>query len=195
MSAFIQQLPALIGVVIGALGSYWAVVRGERVRFLREREARWEERRLSVYTDYARALKKSVTLTYRVAASLGNDPHPHPLTPEEAAPLIEEATGARDPHGEALLMLGDPEVVAKAREWVVTLLEMEAFLRERTENPGAWQALLERQRAGREGYYTAVRNDLALPPGHSARWPVLPVPGGTGSSGSTGDSGGRTGGG
>lgn len=92
-------------------------------------------------------------------------------------------------------MLGDPEVVAKAREWVVTLLEMEAFLRERTENPGAWQALLERQRAGREGYYTAVRNDLALPPGHSARWPVLPVPGGTGSSGSTGDSGGRAGGG
>ncbi|MGP4013094.1 hypothetical protein [Streptomyces sp. 4N124] len=27
MSAFIQQLPALIGVVIGALGSYPAVVR------------------------------------------------------------------------------------------------------------------------------------------------------------------------
>jgi hypothetical protein len=195
MSAFIQQLPALIGVVIGALGSYWAVVRGDRVRFLREREARWEERRLAVYTDYARALKTSVTLTYRVAASLGNDPHPHPLTPEDAAPLIEEATGARDPYGEALLMLGDPEVVAKAREWVVTLLEMEAFLRERTENPQAWQALLERQRAGREGYYTAVRDDLALPPGHSARWPVLPVPVSTGSTGSTGDSGSRTGGG
>ncbi|WP_330285926.1 hypothetical protein [Streptomyces sp. NBC_00576] len=185
MSAFIQQLPALIGVVIGALGSYWAVVRGDRVRFSREREARWEERRLSVYTDYARALKKSVTLTYRVAASLGNDPHPHPLTPEEAVPLIAEATLARDPYGEALLLLGDTEVVAKAREWVATLLDMEAFLRERTENPQAWQALLERQRAGREGYYAAVRNDLALPPGHSARWPVLPVPGSTGDAGST----------
>ncbi len=120
MSAFLQQLPALIGVVIGALGSYWAVARGDRVRFRREREARWEERRLAVYTDYARALKKSVTLTYRVAAGLGNDPHPHPLTPEEAAPLIAEATVARDPYGEALLLLGDPEVVAKAREWVTT---------------------------------------------------------------------------
>ena len=185
MSAFIQQLPALIGVVIGALGSYWAVVRGDRVRFRREREARWEERRLSVYTDYARALKKSVTLTYRVAAGLGNDPHPHPLTPEEAAPLIAEATLARDPYGEALLLLGDPAVVAKAREWVATLLEMEAFLRERTQDPRAWQALLERQRAGREGYYAAVRDDLALPPGHSARWPVLPVPGSTGDAGST----------
>lgn len=74
MSAFIQQLPALIGVVIGALGSYVAIVRGDRARFGREQTARWEERRLAVYTDYARCLKKTITLTYRVAAHLGNDP-------------------------------------------------------------------------------------------------------------------------
>ncbi len=78
MSAFIQQLPALIGVVIGALGSYLAVVRSDRARFLRERTARWQERRLSVYSDYARSLKQTVTLTYRVASHLGADPHPHP---------------------------------------------------------------------------------------------------------------------
>ncbi len=151
MSVFIQQLPALLGVVIGALGSYWAVARGERVRDRRERETRWEERRLAVYTDYARVLKKSVTLAYRVAASLGNDPHTHPLTPEEAAPLIAEATLAQDPYAEALLLLGNPEVVAKAREWVITVLEMEAFLRERTQDPQAWQALLAQQRAGGHG--------------------------------------------
>ncbi|MCZ4604257.1 hypothetical protein O3S80_10925 [Streptomyces sp. Lzd4kr] len=81
MSVFIQQLPALIGVLIGALG-----------------------------------LKKSVTLTYQVAARFGNDPHPH-------------------------------------------------------------KALLERQRGTRDGYCTAVRNDLALPPGHSAQW-VPPMLGG-----------------
>lgn len=81
MSAFLQQLPALMGVVIGALGSYLAVVRSDRARLRRESEARWEERRLAVYSDYARTVKTSVTLTYRVAAHLGNDPHPHPLTP------------------------------------------------------------------------------------------------------------------
>ncbi|MDQ0766343.1 hypothetical protein QFZ32_000994 [Streptomyces canus] len=48
MPAFIQQLPALIGVVIGALGSYLAVVRSDRARFHREKAARWEERRLAV---------------------------------------------------------------------------------------------------------------------------------------------------
>ncbi|MFE0802163.1 hypothetical protein [Streptomyces sp. NPDC058812] len=177
MSAFLQQLPALIGVVIGALGSYLAVVRSDRARFSRETAARWEERRLAVYADYARTLKASVTLTYRVAAHLGNDPHPHPLSPEEAAPAQAEATLARDPAGEALLLLGSRDVVEKARAWVVTVLEMERFLREGTRDPDAWQTLLERQRAGREGYYTAVREDLALPPGHAARWPLPPVSG------------------
>ncbi|MDX2602204.1 hypothetical protein PV379_07240 [Streptomyces caniscabiei] len=175
MSTFIQQLPALLGVVIGALGSYLVVMRGEQVRFRRERETRWEERRLAVYADWARALKQSITLTYRVASHLGNDPHPHPLSPEEAAPLMAEATVARDPSGEALLLLGSPDVVEKARAWVVTVLRMEEFLRAGTRDPQAWQELLERQRAGREAYYVAVREDLALPPGHAARW-RLPTP-------------------
>ncbi|MEV7289686.1 hypothetical protein AB0O01_34920 [Streptomyces sp. NPDC093252] len=174
MAEFWGQLPALIGVVIGALGSYAVVMRGEQVRFRREQAARWEERLLGVYADYARALKASVTLTYRVAAHLGNDPHPHPLTPEEAEPLLAEATMARDPSGEALLLLGSPEVVERARTWVVAVMAMEAFLRAGTRDPGAWQALLERQRAAREAYYAAVRGDLALPPGHGGRW-ALPA--------------------
>ncbi|XKK61807.1 hypothetical protein HFP71_02660 [Streptomyces sp. ARC32] len=175
MSAFLQQLPALIGVVIGALGSYLAVVRSDSARFRRETAARWEERRLAVYAEYAQALKTSVTLTYRVAAHLGNDPHPHPLAPEEAAPAQAEATIARDPAGEALLLLGSKDVVEKARVWVVAVMRMEQFLREETRDPAVWRTLLEGQRTAREGYYTAVREDLALPPGHGARWPLPPV--------------------
>ncbi|MGW0912713.1 hypothetical protein ACWD1Z_13325 [Streptomyces sp. NPDC002784] len=179
MSAFLQQLPALIGVVIGALGSYLALVRSDQARFRREEAARWEERRLAVYSDYARSVKKTVTVTYRVAAALDCGTHPDPLPLEEAKPLLAEANNGRDPSGEALLMLGSVEVVDKARAWVVTVMEMERFVREGERDPDAWQALLVRQRAGREGYYTAVRRDLGLPPGHSARWrlPVTePVP-------------------
>ncbi|MDX3533012.1 hypothetical protein PV721_01210 [Streptomyces sp. MB09-01] len=174
MSAFIQQLPALIGVVIGALGSYLATTRGDQARFRREQAAQWDGRRLTAYADYARSLKKSVTLAYRIAAHLGNDPHPHPLSPEEAAPLLADATDARDPAGEALLMLGTPDVVDKARAWVVVVMEMEGFLRDRTQSPEAWSTLLQHQRAAREGYYTAVRRDLALPPGHSGEWRLAP---------------------
>ncbi|MFE9020799.1 hypothetical protein ACFYNL_19850 [Streptomyces sp. NPDC007808] len=179
MSVFLQQLPALMGVVIGALGSYVVVVRGDRMRFRREQAARWEERRLAVYADYAQSVKTTVTVTYRVAAALGIDPHPDPLTLEEAKPLLAEATSRRDPSGEALLMLGSPAVVDRARAWVVSAMDMERFVREERRDPEVWRALLERQRDGREGYYTAVREDLGLPPGHSARWPLPaadPVP-------------------
>ncbi|WP_329551336.1 hypothetical protein [Streptomyces sp. NBC_00696] len=175
MNAFMQQLPALIGVVIGALGSYVAIVRGDQARFRRERDARWEERRLEVYAEYARSLKKSVTLTYRVASHFGNDPHPHPLSPAEAEPLLAEATVDRDPPGEALLLLGSTEVVDKARAWVGAVMAMERFMRAETHDPVAWRELMERQRASREGYYAAVRDDLALPPGHSGRWPVTQI--------------------
>ncbi|WP_328743371.1 hypothetical protein OG436_38150 [Streptomyces caniferus] len=175
MSAFLQQLPALIGVMVGALGSYFATTRGDQARFRREHAARWDERRLAAYTDFARSLKKSVTLTYRIASHLGNDPHPHPLSPEEAAPHVAEATDARDPAGEALLMLGTPVVVAEARAWVVTVMDMEQFLRDRIQDPEMWSTLLEKQRAARERYYAAVRRDLALPPGHSGNWQPSPT--------------------
>ncbi|MGC9540478.1 hypothetical protein [Streptomyces sp. UG1] len=179
MSVFIQQLPALLGVVIGALGSYVVVVRGDQARFRREQAARWEERRLAVYADYARSVKKTVTITYRVASHNGYSTHPAPLTLAEAEPLLAEANSERDPSGEALIMLGSIAVVESARAWVVTVMDMESFVREPGRDREAWQALLERQRAGREAYYAAVREDLGLPPGHSARWAIRtadPVP-------------------
>ncbi|MEU5980015.1 hypothetical protein [Streptomyces sp. NPDC047315] len=172
MTAFVQQLPALIGVVVGAIGSYLAITRGDRARFQREQEARWEERRLALYADYARDLKRSVTLAYRVAAHFGCDSHPHPLTPAEAAPLFAEAADARDASGEALLMLGAQEVVASAREWVTVVMDMEAFLRAGPHDPERWAALPVEQRAARARYYESVRSDLALPTGHSGQWPI-----------------------
>ncbi|MFI1682211.1 hypothetical protein [Streptomyces sp. NPDC020607] len=178
MPEFIQQLPALLGVIIGALGSYVAITRGDRIRFRREQAARWEERRLAVYTEYARVLKLTVSLTYRVAAHLGNDPHPHPLSPEEAVPHFTHASEARDPAGEALLMLGSPEVVDAARDWVLLVIRMEGFLREDTHDPEAWASLLDRQRTARGAYYAAVRRDLELPPGHPGDWSVTAPPAG-----------------
>jgi hypothetical protein len=46
------------------------------------------------------------------------------LSPDEAAPLLAEAADAGDPAGEALLLLGTPEVVEKARAWVVIVMEV-----------------------------------------------------------------------
>lgn len=127
VSEFIKQLPALLGLVIGALGSYVVVMRGDRARFRREQGARWQERRLAAYSDYALTLKKTVTLNRRVAAHLGHDGHRQPLPPDDAAPLLDEAADARSPAGEGLLMLGSPEVVDAAHLWALTVVELEPF--------------------------------------------------------------------
>ena len=174
MSAFIQQLPALIGVVIGALGSYVAIVRGDRARFRRERAARWEERRLSVYADYARALRR------RHADVPGRRP-PRQRPPSASAvaaggrALLAEAADAGDPAGEALLLLGSPEVVEKARAWVVVVMEMERFLRGHARPRGLAGAAGAAARGARQGYYAAVREDLSLMTERPARWQVPPL--------------------
>jgi hypothetical protein len=170
MTAFLQQLAPLLGVALGALGSYAAVTMSDRARWRRESTARWRERRLAVYSDYARAVKATITVSYRLAAHFGNDAHPYPLAPEDATAALAEASDARDPAWEALLMLGAPPVVDAGRAWFVTVAAMERFLRAGTRDPERWAVLLDEQRTARTGFYDTVRSDLAMPPGHAGRW-------------------------
>lgn len=153
--------------------SKYRVIRTDQARFLRERAARWEDRRLNVYSDYARSLKAIISLTFRVSAHFGNDPNPHPLKPEDAAPQLGTASEYRDLAWETLLLLGTPDAVEAAHEWAVTVAEMERFAQERTHDPDGWSAFLDKQRAARERYYEAARRDIALPSGHTGRWRVM----------------------
>jgi hypothetical protein len=171
MSTLLQQLPALIGVVVGAVGSYVAIMVGDRARFRREQTVRWQDRRLTVYSDYARSVKATVTVTFRLAAHFGNDPHPHPLAPDQAAPQLAAAGDSRDFAWEAMLLVGAPDVVDAAREWVLQVVDMERFVQEQNRDADRWSTLLDRQQVARAAFYGAARRDLALPPGHSGRWP------------------------
>ncbi|MFI5910273.1 hypothetical protein [Dactylosporangium sp. NPDC051541] len=165
MTSLLAQLPALIGVIIGAVGSYTAVTLGDRSRFRREQSAQWRAQRLATYADYSRALKVTVSVTFRASAHLGNDPNPHPLTPDEAAERLRSAYDARDLGWEAMLLLGAPLVVEAARAWFHAASKMERFVQNQVRDPDAWRRLLEEQRATRAEFYSAARRDLALPPG------------------------------
>ncbi|AXG77574.1 hypothetical protein [Streptomyces paludis] len=176
MSAFLQQVPALIGVVVGALGSYLAVTLGDRARFRREQAARWEDRRLTAYTDYARSLKAIISVLFRVSAHFGNDPHPQPLAPAEANPRLASASEARDQAWEMVLLLAASEVVDVAHAWARTIAAMERFVRDETRDPDAWSALLANQRLARERFYAAARHDVSLPAGHPGRFDTTPGP-------------------
>jgi hypothetical protein len=163
VSDFVKQLPALIGVVIGAAGSYLAVAFGDRARFRRERTVRWEDRRLEAYAAWAAALKVTIGLLWRVAAHLGNDPHPHPLAPEDATVRLDAAAADRDLKWEAILLLATPDIVDAARAWIETVFAMEGFVRGGTHDPDSWHSLLASQRAARERFYAVARTDVSLP--------------------------------
>lgn len=172
MTALLQQLPTLAGVVVGAAAAYAATVLGDRARFRREAAARWQDRRLAAYTGYARAQKRVVALCYRVAAQLGVDPHPHPLTLDDASAGLKSASDDRDLVWEELLLVGTERVVDAQRDWFAVVLEMEQFVRDGAVDTPRWERLLERNRATRARFYAAARADLALPPGYDGLRPV-----------------------
>lgn len=92
-----QQMSSLLGVVVGAAGSFLVTALTERNRSRRESIARWSERRLTVYGEYARAQKDSIATTMRMAAHLGNDPYPHTLTPDQGAEALARVVAVREP--------------------------------------------------------------------------------------------------
>jgi hypothetical protein len=63
----VNQLPALIGVIVGAVGTIAATTLADWVRWRRGKSVRWDERRLEVYAEYARRVKEIHLLTFRIA--------------------------------------------------------------------------------------------------------------------------------
>src|ERR1700722_3943127 len=111
-NSVLQQLLPLIGVGVGAFATYVTNFLTERNRWHQERDARWDNARMSAYADYGDALKKVSHLASRIAAGRGLPHSVEPLTPdEEALNTLEEAGGARARAWERVLLLGDPHTV------------------------------------------------------------------------------------
>jgi hypothetical protein len=53
VQSFVQQLPALIGVLVGALATYAATSAAERARWRRTQSVRWDDKRLTAYAEDA----------------------------------------------------------------------------------------------------------------------------------------------
>lgn len=66
---FYNQLPALIGVVVGAGISFAATWWMARMGWRRDQSIRWDERRLSACLDYSNAVKELVTIADRLASN------------------------------------------------------------------------------------------------------------------------------
>ncbi|MEU4472447.1 hypothetical protein [Micromonospora sp. NPDC023888] len=161
MRLFLLQLPALVGLLIGALATYVATTAQERGRWRRQQAARWDERRITAYSDYAHAVKKVISIAVRLAAKRGvyEDDLWFGGEINEADLLMAEEN--RTTRWEAVLMLGDDAVVAAAREWhQVTFRLMRLAVGQPSDL--TWNEAVRATGQARGRFYTAARRDLGV---------------------------------
>src|SRR5215469_6127592 len=143
MSGIVVQLPALIGVAIGALASYLAGAAAERTRWRREHSSRWDEKRAQAYADYAYAVKNVYVQCMRAAEIRRQGAGRDVAAYEEALTELSKMTDERTAKWESVLLLGNPETIAAARVWHRGIWQAERFARGERTDEDQWDSVLE----------------------------------------------------
>ena len=177
MAGVVQQLPALIGVVVGALASFMAGAASERARWRREQSARWDDRRAQAYADYGYAVKNVYVQSMRVAAMRSRQADGDLADYTEALAALSVLTDERTAKWESVLLLGNPQTVAAARTWHRRVWQVERFARGERTDTEQWDALMTDIMADRARFYAEARRDLGITSGElpsSGRWDADP---------------------
>jgi hypothetical protein len=165
MSGIVQQLPALIGVVIGAAASYLAGAAAERSRWRREQSSRWGDKRAQAYADYAYTVKNVYVQCMR-ATELRRQGADRDMAAYEAVlTALAKLTDERTAKWESVLLLGNPETIAAARVWHRRIWQAERFARGERSDDGQWDSVLEDINVARTRFYAAARRDLGITSG------------------------------
>jgi hypothetical protein len=162
MSSFPDQLPALIGVVIGSVATVMATTLADRARWGRSQSVRWDERRLEAYADYAKAIKEISALAQRMTAEYRPGARVHVLDRQTALALLADANVRRTTAWEPVLMLGDGPSVTAAREWRFAVLALESLAVAEPFDSAAWTPAVQRVDEARDGFYVAARASLGV---------------------------------
>jgi hypothetical protein len=124
VKVFLQSLPALIGVLLGALATFIKTQAAERARWHRQQSTRWDDKRLAAYTEYANAVKHVISTAVRLAAVRGIYPDDEWFGRDSTVEDLAEAEEQRTLKWEAVLLLGSNEVIAAGREWHQTAFRL-----------------------------------------------------------------------
>jgi hypothetical protein len=195
MRDFLIQLPAILGVIIGALGTLLVTSLTDRARWRRDQAVRWDTRRLDAYVAYTATVKEIHTLARRVSAPYRRSSKSRPIDREQGLELLAEANARRTKAWEAMLLLGDETTVTAARAWQDAVAAEENLcsgdsIDEIDEME--WQSAIEAVDQARDRFYLAARENLGVHGGSVVQSPFLhararPVPSGFGDSAESSD--------
>jgi len=177
MNEVLAQLPALLGVILGAAGTIAASAFADRGRWTRGMTVRWDERRLAAYIEYASTLKDIISVLMRMTAENRPESLSRPMDREAGHAALAESESRRTRVWEQVLLLGDPPTIEAARAWRTEVRRLEQLAARRTYSHSEWQSLVERVDHARDRFYAAARGGLAVPGGaiSTAAWNKLPV--------------------
>ncbi len=115
MSNLTQPLPALLGVVVGALASYVVHATSERARWRRTRNERWDVARMEAYVRYGNAIKATTMIATRLAGERGYVPTVERVPLDEGLAELAKAQLDRALLWEEVQLLGHPDTIRAAR--------------------------------------------------------------------------------
>ncbi|MDF3142944.1 MULTISPECIES: hypothetical protein [unclassified Streptomyces] len=176
MSGILDQLPTLLGVVVGGLMSYVVGALAERSRWRRQQEIRWDSQLLQAYSEYGYAVKECATRYQRLAAHRGLTNHPAPVEPTEAE--LEQAAnaeGRRAAMVEGLTLLTNAATAEAVQKLNRCVWHLEWLARgQLAGTPSSWALAFNDYRAARAEFYQHARRSLQiaeLGPVREAPWP------------------------
>ncbi|MFJ6166867.1 hypothetical protein ACIQH6_17240 [Micromonospora orduensis] len=162
MGTLLTQLPALLGVLVGTLGTILATSLADRARWRRSQSVRWDERRLDAYVEYAHALKESHAVALRMTAHLRPGSYSHPIDREEGLARLAESDARRTIVWENLLLLGDESTVLAAANWRDAVWRLERIARGIATAPEDLSEQVAQVDEARDGYYRVARQSLGV---------------------------------
>lgn len=161
MQSFVDQLPALVGVLLGALGTYSVTALTERKRWKRQLATRWDERRVLAYMEYAHAIKKTISICVKLASQKGVDADIKFIAPEYSDEDLAAAEEMRTVSWEAVLLFGSDEAIVAGRKWHEAVFRLELIAAgQETDLP--WDRAIEATSRARGEFYRVIRREIGM---------------------------------
>jgi len=159
-----EQLPALVGVMVGGVLSYLTASLADRGRWKRGLAVRWDERRLSAYIEYASAVNSSANLVVLILAGKGILPANTGVPAAEGLRMLSDAEGERSLKFAAVLMLGDTATLAAATDLGRQVYRLYSFARgDLPVDAQIWAEAYAEYRLARQQFHRAARASLGVP--------------------------------
>ncbi|MBB4965562.1 hypothetical protein [Saccharothrix violaceirubra] len=165
MNPIVAQVLTIVGVLLGSAATFIVTSTTERTRWRRAQAARWDDKRLVAYSEYANAVKHMLRLCRRIAETRGLLSTGQPVDLGSSFADLAEAETDRAARWETVLLLGEPDTISAARAWSEEVWRVEHILRQdRPESSSFAEAYRAAMRLRNE-FYAHARADLGITSG------------------------------